>query len=90
MVKEKTKTKKNEKENSSLTKDLLLHNDNFNTFDFVIETLIEVCEHDSLQAEQCSMIVHYKGKCVVKSGAFDDLKPKHDELNRRGLTASIA
>jgi len=89
MVKEKTKTNKNEKGINSFTKELFLHNDDFNTFDYVIDTLIEVCHHEPLQAKQCSMIVHYKGKCVIKTGLFDELKPKHDELNRRGLTATI-
>lgn len=90
MVKEKTRTRIKEKEISSLNKDLILHNDDFNTFDFVIETLIEVCNHEPIQAEQCSLIVHYKGKCAVKSGTFDELKPKCDLLNSKGLTASIA
>ena len=89
MVKEKTKTRNNKKEIISLTKELILHNDDFNSFDFVIETLIDVCKHDPLQAEQCSLIVHYKGKCAVKSGAFDELKPKYDELTSRGLTVTI-
>jgi len=89
MVKEKTKTRNNKKDTISLTKELILHNDDFNTFDFVIESLIEICKHDPLQAEQCSLIVHYKGKCAVKSGVFDELKPKCDELTSRGLTATI-
>ena len=89
MVKEKTKTKQKNKEEFSLKKDLILHNDDYNSFDFVIETLIEVCNHDPLQAEQCSLIVHYKGKCAVKSGTFDELRPKCDEMNSRGLTATI-
>lgn len=89
MVKEKTKNRNKKKETLNLTKELILHNDDFNTFDFVIESLIEVCKHDILQAEQCSLIVHYKGKCSVKSGLFDELKPKYDELISRGLTATI-
>jgi len=89
MVKEKTKTRQNNKEELSSTKDLILHNDDFNSFDFVIETLIEVCNHDPLQAEQCSLIVHYKGKCPVKTGTLDELKPKCNELSSRGLTATI-
>lgn len=90
MVKEKTRTKNKEKEIGSRTQELVLYNDDFNTIDFVIETLIDVCNHEPVQAEQCSLIVHYKGKCVVKSGTFDELKPKCDVLNKRGLTASIA
>ena len=68
---------------------LVLHNDDLNTFDYVIESLIEVCEHDTEQAEQCTFIVHYKGKCEVKKGFFRQLKPLKEELTRRGLTATI-
>lgn len=68
---------------------LILHNDDFNTFDFVIESLIEVCEHHPIQAEQCTFIVHYKGKCDVKKGTFNDLKPFRNELLNRGLTVTI-
>jgi ATP-dependent Clp protease adaptor protein ClpS len=68
---------------------LVLHNDDFNTFDFVIESLIEVCEHTIEQAEQCTYLVHYKGKCDVKSGDFDYLRPMKKALVDRGLTATI-
>jgi len=68
---------------------LILFNDDFNTFDFVIRSLVEVCDHDEIQAEQCAMIVHYKGKCVVKTDSFNSLKPMFDELSRRDLTVSI-
>lgn len=70
-------------------KSLVLFNDDFNTFDFVIRSLIEVCNHDEVQAEQCAFIVHYKGKCAVKSDSFTNLKPMFDELSRRDLTVSI-
>ncbi len=70
-------------------KSLVLFNDDFNTFDFVIRSLIEVCKHDEVQAEQCAFIVHYKGKCAVKSDSFTNLKPMFDELSRRDLTVSI-
>ncbi|MBK9542616.1 MAG: ATP-dependent Clp protease adaptor ClpS [Bacteroidetes bacterium] len=60
-----------------------------NTFDFVIEALIEVCNHDTLQAEQCTYIVHYNGKCVVKSGSYSDLNPMREALCDRGLSAVI-
>jgi ATP-dependent Clp protease adaptor protein ClpS len=53
---------------------VLLYNDEVNTFDWVIECLIRICEHDDLQAEQCAMLVHYKGKAVVKKGALDEMK----------------
>ncbi len=68
---------------------LILYNDEVNSFDFVIETMIEVCQHDHLQAEQCAWVAHYKGKCPVKSGDFFELKPMHDEMSNRGLTVSI-
>lgn len=71
------------------SKSLILFNDDFNTFDFVISSLIDVCEHDEVQAEQCAFIVHYKGKCAVKSDSFSNLKPMFDELSRRDLTVSI-
>lgn len=71
-------------------KSLILFNDDFNTFDFVIETLVDICGHDFLQAEQCAYIVHYKGKCDVKHGAYEKLEPLCSELLRRGLTAEIA
>lgn len=70
-------------------RDLILHNDDVNTFDFVIQTLVEICGHNPLQAEQCAFIVHYKGKCAVKKGSYDDLKPMCLELLRRGLSATI-
>ena len=70
-------------------KRIILFNDDVNTFDFVIECLIEICEHDPHQAEQCAYLVHYKGKCDVKRGSFEDLKPRCEELVRRGLTAEI-
>jgi ATP-dependent Clp protease adaptor protein ClpS len=68
---------------------LVLYNDDFNTFDFVIETLVEVCEHDQLQAENCAWIVHYKGKCPVKRGPLEDLKPRYQEMTNRTLTVEI-
>ena len=70
-------------------KSLILYNDEVNTFDFVIETLIDVCEHDPLQAEQCTLIVHFKGKCGVKSGTRDELKPAYTEMLNRQLTVAI-
>jgi len=70
-------------------KEIVLYNDDFNTFDFVIETLIEVCEHSVEQAETCTWIVHYKGKCAVKSGFINDLQPIYQELTNRTLTAKI-
>ncbi|GAA4269836.1 ATP-dependent Clp protease adaptor ClpS [Hyunsoonleella aestuarii] len=69
--------------------EIVLYNDDVNTFDHVIETLIYACDHTSEQAEQCSLIVHYKGKCTVKTGEYKDLKPRCSMLLKAGLTAEI-
>lgn len=89
MVKEKTLPIKDTDELQSEVKTLVLFNDDFNTFDFVVETLIDVCGHDPDQAEQCTMIVHYKGKCTVKSGPMYELKPIYLEMTNRTLTVEI-
>lgn len=68
---------------------LVLHNDDVNTFDFVIDCLIEICGHTMEQAEQCTLLVHYKGKCTVKTGDLSVLKPMHQKLLSRGLTSEI-
>lgn len=68
---------------------LVLWNDDYNTFDYVIECLMEICGHTAEQAEQCAMLVHYKGKCTVKTGALDKLKAMHEKLLSRGLTSEI-
>jgi ATP-dependent Clp protease adaptor protein ClpS len=68
---------------------LILYNDEINSFDYVIESLMEVCQHDTVQAEQCTYIAHYKGKCDVKKGTVDLLNPMHIELARRGITTTI-
>lgn len=68
---------------------IVLFNDEVNTFDHVIETLISVCDHSPVQAEQCSLIVHYKGKCTVKTGDYKDLKPRCSGLLEAGLSAEI-
>ena len=69
--------------------EIVLFNDDVNTFDHVINTLIDVCEHTPEQAEQCSLIVHYNGKCTVKTGEYDDLKPRCSKLLQAGLSAEI-
>ena len=69
--------------------EIILFNDDVNTFDHVIDTLIDVCDHTPEQAEQCSLIVHYKGKCTVKTGEYDDLKPRCTRLLQAGLSAEI-
>ena len=69
--------------------EIILYNDDVNTFEHVIKTLIAVCDHTPQQAEQCSLIVHYKGKCSVKSGSLSDLKPRCAKLIQAGLSAEI-
>ncbi|MDF4202299.1 ATP-dependent Clp protease adaptor ClpS [Maribacter sp. SA7] len=69
--------------------EIVLFNDEVNTFDHVINTLMSVCEHSPEQAEQCSLIVHYKGKCTVKTGEYEELKPKCSKLLQAGLSAEI-
>lgn len=69
--------------------EIVLFNDDVNTFDHVIETLIAVCSHTPEQAEQCSLIVHYKGKCTVKTGEYSDLEPQCSGLLKAGLSAEI-
>ena len=70
-------------------KQLILYNDNVNTFDHVIESLVKICSHQPEQAEQCAYIVHYNGKCTVKSGEFKKLRPMCEALLERGLSAAI-
>lgn len=83
LIKVKTDTKKQKNH------EIVLFNDDHNTFDHVIETLIAACDHTAEQAEQCAILVHYKGKCTVKTGAFTDLKPRCSKLLDAGLSAEI-
>lgn len=69
--------------------EIVLYNDDVNTFNHVIETLIYACDHEAEQAEQCALIVHYKGKCTVKTGLYNDLKPRCSMLLEAGLSAEI-
>ena len=69
--------------------EIVLFNDDVNTFDHVIDSLIEICEHTLEQAEQCAILVHYKGKCTVKTGEYKDLKPRCLQLLTKGLSAEI-
>ncbi|RZK06334.1 MAG: ATP-dependent Clp protease adaptor ClpS [Flavobacterium sp.] len=69
--------------------EIVLFNDDVNTFDHVIETLIRVCNHTAEQAEQCAILVHYKGKCTVKTGTLGELKPQCLQLLDAGLSAEI-
>lgn len=70
-------------------KDLIIYNDDYNTFEHVIESLIKVCEHNPIQAEQCTWIIHHNGKCQVKRGEYDRLEPMCTALLDRGISASI-
>lgn len=72
------------------SKEIILHNDDVNTFDHVIDCLVEICGHDPIQAEQCAWIVHHNGKCSVKRGTLDQLEPRCTALQDRGLSAIIA
>jgi ATP-dependent Clp protease adaptor protein ClpS len=84
--------KEDDQENSidrSTEKFLVLHNDDYHTFDYVIDALMNICEHDMLQAEQCTLLVHYKGKCDVKKGSYTYLKPMKNALIQKELNATI-
>ena len=68
---------------------LIVWNDEVNTFEWVIETLMEVCGHSAEQAEQCAYIIHFQGKYAVKQGSFEDLKPQCDAITERGIGATV-
>jgi len=69
--------------------EIVIYNDDFNTFNYVIDTLIKVCGHEPLQAEQCTLMIHYNGKCSVKRGEYKKLQPLCENILERGLTAEI-
>lgn len=68
---------------------LIVWNDDVNTFDWVIETLVKVCNHEATQAEQCAIIIHFKGKCAVKNGGYDELKAMCDAITEREIGATV-
>lgn len=70
-------------------KSLVVHNDDVNTFDWVIETLMDVCQHTLEQAEQCTILIHYKGKASVKNGTFEELQPMKEAILERGISVTI-
>ena len=76
-------------DDKSEKRELILYNDDHNTFQHVIRCLVEICRHDNLQAEQCTHLVHYSGRCSVKTGTYSFLKPMRDALFERGLSAEI-
>ncbi|SDZ75212.1 ATP-dependent Clp protease adaptor ClpS [Bizionia paragorgiae] len=84
-VLEQIKVEEKEKTNN----EIVLYNDDVNTFDYVIDTLMYVCDHTPEQAEQCSLLVHYKGQCTVKTGDLKDLEPRCSKLLQAGLSAEI-
>jgi ATP-dependent Clp protease adaptor protein ClpS len=88
-IKEKIKEEKQVSEKISDQHEIILYNDEVNTFDHVINTLINACEHTPEQAEQCSLIVHFTGKCAVKTGTYEDLKPRCTKLLDADLNAEI-
>lgn len=88
-VKEKISEELLLEEETSRDNEIVLFNDEVNTFDHVIETLMSVCEHTPEQAEQCSLIVHHNGKCTVKTGMYKDLEPRCSKLLEAGLSAEI-
>jgi ATP-dependent Clp protease adaptor protein ClpS len=76
-------------ESVGINNEIILFNDDVNTFDHVIETLIKVCKHTTEQAEQFAILVHYKGRCTVKTGSLEELKPQCTSLLEAGLSAEI-
>ena len=88
-TREKTKEEVLVDEQESKENQIVLYNDDVNTFDHVIDTLVYACDHTPEQAHQCSLIVHFKGKCTVKTGTFEDLEPRCNILLDAGLTAEI-
>ena len=68
---------------------LIVWNDDINSFEWVIQTLMEICDHSHEQAEQCAYIIHFQGKYAVKNGSYDDLKPQCDAITERGINATI-
>jgi ATP-dependent Clp protease adaptor protein ClpS len=69
--------------------DLVVFNDDVNTFEHVIRTLIKVCKHTPEQAEQCTLLIHFKGKCTVRTGSFDELRPLREAICEAGIDAKI-
>ena len=91
MTSREIKRKRSEDYNESSKKDnvLILHNDDVHSFDYVTVALMEVCGHSFEQATQCTLITHYRGKCDIKKGGFNKLKPLKDALIQRELNATI-
>lgn len=88
-VKEKIKEQVSVEELLASNYEIILFNDDVNTFDHVIDTLMAVCNHEPLQAEQCALLVHYTGKCAVKTGSYKELEPLCSKLLQADLSAEI-
>jgi len=88
-MKEKTLHRDDRLKKSNEISSLILYNDNFNTFDHVIKSLVEVCGHDFIQAEQCALIVHLRGSYEVKTGSKEILSAMSRSLNAKGLTSKV-
>lgn len=88
-TKEKTSVTPELDESLECIKNLILFNDDFNSFDFIIQSLVEICKHDMTQAENCAFIAHYNGKCQVKKGTVNDLRPIYVEMTNRQITVEI-
>jgi ATP-dependent Clp protease adaptor protein ClpS len=95
MSKEKLMTKEKEQEEVDILEqqisqhEIILFNDDIHTFDYVIDSLIDTCDHTLVQAEQCTYLVHFKGKCAVKTGEYEELKARCSKLLDLGLSAEI-
>ncbi|WP_163712962.1 ATP-dependent Clp protease adaptor ClpS [Mangrovibacterium lignilyticum] len=85
----KNKPAKEENVNTKKERFLILHNDDYHSFDYVIEALMVICEHEQEQAVQCTLLTHYNGKCDVKKGSFSYLRPMKQALIAKDLKATI-
>lgn len=88
-MKEKTLHRDDKERSGGEAGTLILYNDDVNTFEHVIKSLVEVCGHDSVQAEQCAMIVHFKGSCEVRNGIIEVLNAMSRSLNAKGLNSKV-
>jgi ATP-dependent Clp protease adaptor protein ClpS len=91
MTSKETRRKPEKKEHQEVNDDnfLMLHNDDVHSFEYVTKVLIEICDHSFEQASQCTLITHYKGKCDIKKGGYQALKPLKDALSHRELIVTI-
>jgi ATP-dependent Clp protease adaptor protein ClpS len=88
-MKEKTLHRDDKLKSGSESGSLILYNDDINTFEHVIKSLVEICGHDAVQAEQCALIVHFKGSCEVKLGVVEVLNAMSRSLNAKGLNSKV-